>query len=124
MFFCRLLYVKWPFPTTQRQKVRKRISCRVSLLTRKNDKLNEQVKSLQRMVWQLQKQITRTSKARKKSAREAAPDGKSQDVATPVKDQHEGQQEPEKGMFMWNMPLGITWQQNTTETCMLGEWPT
>ena len=33
-------------------------------------------------------------------------------------------QRTEKGMFMWNMPLGITWQQNTTEACMLGEWPT
>ena len=60
-------------------------------------KLNEQVKSLQRMVWRLQKQNTRTSKARNKSAREAAPDVPSQDVATPVKDQHEGQQEPEDG---------------------------
>ena len=98
MFFCRLLYVKWPFPTTQRQKLRKRISRRVSFLTRKNDKLNKQVKSLQRMVWRLQKQNTRTSKARKKSAREAAPDAApdaaldaapdvpSQDVATPVKE--------------------------------------
>ena len=45
------------------------------------------------MVWRLQKQNTRTSKARKKSAREAAPDVPSQDVATPVKDQ----QEPEDG---------------------------
>ena len=92
IFFCRLLYVKWPFPTTQRQKVQKRISRRVSFLTRKNDKLNEQVKYLQRMVWRLQKQNTRTSKAKKKSAREAgldavpdaAPDVLSPDVATPV----------------------------------------
>ena len=86
MLFCRLLYVKWPFPTTQRQKVRKRISRRVSFLTRKNNKLNEQVKSLKRLVWRLQKQNTRTSNARKKSARESAPDVPSHDVPTPVKE--------------------------------------
>ena len=71
--------------------MRKRISRRVSFLTRKNDKLNdEQVKSLQRIVWRLQKQNTWTSKARNKPSREAAPDAApdvpSQDVATPDKE--------------------------------------